>query len=114
MVVGAWRVGGVVEGRHRGDPKACPSSRSAPTYPLSPLAVFNGTHPAMGSVVVQLVPTVQPAYNATLTPGFVLSWNVVGSRLDFQAVYSGVAWCVHCSGRARMRGGWAWLKVLVS
>ena len=54
-------------------------------------ADYNPTHPAMGSVAVALVP-VTYAYNATLAPGFVLNWNVVGSRLDFQAVYSGVAW----------------------
>ena len=55
-------------------------------------ADYNPIHPAMGAVPVQLVPAVSYAYNATLTPGFVLNWNVVGSRLDFQAVYSGVAW----------------------
>jgi len=43
---------------------------------------------------VQLLPTVTYAYSATLAPGLVLNWNVVGSRLDFQAVYSGVAWYV--------------------
>jgi len=74
---------------------------------------FNASFPDMDGTAVALVPPVF-AYNATLAPGLLLQWNVVGSRLDFQAVYSGVAWCVHCSGRARMRGGWAWLKVLVS
>ncbi len=55
---------------------------------------YNPTHPAMGSTPVQLLPTVTYAYSATLAPGLVLNWNVVGSRLDFQAVYSGVAWYV--------------------
>ncbi len=55
-------------------------------------ADYNPTHPAMGSTPVQLLPTVTYAYSAALAPGLVLNWNVVGSRLDFQAVYSGVAW----------------------
>jgi hypothetical protein len=55
-------------------------------------ADFNSMTPAMASVQVVLVPPVGYANNATLAPGLVLNWNVVGSRLDFQAVYSGVAW----------------------
>ena len=52
---------------------------------------YNPTHPAMDSVEVTLVP---PAYTNTvsLTTGLTLNWNIVGDRLDFQAVYTGVAW----------------------
>ena len=32
--------------------------------------------------------------NTAGTTGLTLNWNIVGDRLDFQAVYSGVAWCV--------------------
>ena len=54
---------------------------------------YNPTHPAMDSIAVTLVP---PTYANTvsLTTGLTLNWNIVGDRLDFQAVYSGVAWCV--------------------
>ena len=54
---------------------------------------YNPTHPAMDSVAVTLVP---PTYANTvsLTTGLTLNWNIVGDRLDFQAVYSGIAWCV--------------------
>ena len=45
----------------------------------------------MSSVPVTLV---APTYANTvsLTTGLTLNWNVVGSRLDFQAVYLGTAW----------------------
>jgi hypothetical protein len=54
---------------------------------------YNPTHPAMDSVQVTLFPS---SYTNTvsLTTGLTLNWNIVGDRLDFQAVYSGVAWCV--------------------
>ena len=52
---------------------------------------YNPTHPAMDSVQVTLFPS---SYTNTvsLTTGLTLNWNIVGDRLDFQAVYLGTAW----------------------
>jgi len=46
----------------------------------------------MDSVPVSFFGSVVYANTATLTAGLTLSWNVVGSRLDLQAVYTGMAW----------------------
>ena len=45
----------------------------------------------MDSVSVTLLPSTF-ANTVSLTTGLTLNWNVVGSRLDFQAVYLGTAW----------------------
>ena len=56
---------------------------------------FQNEFPApMSAKFVNLMTTVTYAYTATLTQGLVLNWNVVGARLDFQAVLSGTAWYV--------------------
>ena len=52
---------------------------------------FNPTKPNMDSVSVTLLPSTF-ANTVSLTTGLTLNWNVVGSRLDFQAVYLGTAW----------------------
>ena len=63
---------------------------------------YNPTSPGMGSTPVVLIPAVY-ANTVTLTAGLTLSWNVVGSRLDLQAVYTGIAWWVCCSLRLAYR-----------
>jgi hypothetical protein len=57
------------------------------------MADFNPTVPEMDSVPLVLVPPTF-AFSAPLTPSLTLFWNVVGQRLDFQAVYQGTGWCV--------------------
>ena len=63
---------------------------------------FDSTSPAMGADSVMLIPF---GNTVELAPGLVLNWNVNGQAIDFQAAYSGNAWCVCEPGAGEREGG---------
>ena len=57
-------------------------------------SVFSDGSPNMGSTAVNLLGVKVYSNSVTLTAGLTLQWNLVGQRLDMQAVYVGKAWYV--------------------
>ena len=81
-------------GINNGNPADAQISTVLPTSVMWAIGngnVYNATHPSMDSVAVNLAGPVY-ANSVTLTSGLTLNWNVVGSRLDFQAVLTSIAW----------------------
>jgi hypothetical protein len=82
---------------NNGNPNDQQISLTGPTWVIWAVGTsntFSNVYPStsMSSAAVSFVPAPAYQYTSTLTTGLVLNWNVVGSRLDFQAVYNGTAW----------------------
>ena len=84
---------------YRGVNNGDPFDAQVSTYALTPVIwavgtsnTFDSTQPHMGSTLVNLMAVTVYGNNVALTDGLALNWNVLGGKVDFQAVLDRPAW----------------------